>query len=72
MTLDHGLPVLKLIVAAIGAIIKREKAPTPVAVTPSSSALALNFDSKDMAIFCLGVALVFSTLAVISLTAAPR
>jgi hypothetical protein len=34
---------------------------------PQASTLTL--DSKDFAIFCLGIALLFTTLAVVSLTA---
>lgn len=67
MTFDHVLAVLKLLIAPIGSIIKKEKAPAPVAVVPSSSALAVNFDSRDLAILCLCVALVFTALAAYSL-----
>ncbi len=61
MTFDHLLVPFKLLTA----IFKREKA--PVAASPSSSTLV--FDSRDAAIYCLCVALIFSTLAVFSLAA---
>lgn len=73
MLFDHVLEVLKLIVASIssvGSIAKKEKA--PAAVVPSSSALAATFDSKDFAILCLGIALVFTTMALLSMAAARR
>ena len=71
MLFDHVLELLKLIVASIGSvgsIAKKEKA--PAAVVPSSSALA--FDSKDFAILCLGFAIVFTTLALLSVAATRR
>ena len=58
---DHILALLKLGTS----IVKREKA--PVAASPTSSTLV--FDGRDLAIFFLGVALIFSTLAVFSLAA---
>jgi len=73
MILEHVLAVLRFIVGPIISAVKKEKA--PVAIVPSSSALAVNsFDSEDFAIICLclGIALVFSTLAVLSLAATRR
>ena len=58
---DHILALLKLGTS----IVKSEKA--PVAASPTSSTIV--FYGKDLAIFFLGVALIFSTLAVLSLAA---
>jgi hypothetical protein len=55
---DHILALLKFGTS----IVKREKA--PVAVSPSSSTI----DGKDLAIFFLGIALIFSMFAVFTLT----
>ena len=63
---DHILALLKLATS----IVKREIA--PVAASPTSSTIV--FDGKDLAIFFLGIALIFSMFAVftIAATAAAR
>jgi hypothetical protein len=61
MTFDHLLAPLKLVTA----IMKKEKA--PVAVVPSASTLV--FDSRDAAIYCLSISLIFATLTVLILAA---
>ncbi len=61
MTFDHILALFKL-----GTLfVKKEKA--PVVVAPSSSSIV--FDSKDAAIFCLSIALIFAVFAVLNLSA---
>jgi hypothetical protein len=62
---DHILALLKLGTSIGTSIVKREKA--PVAASPSSSTIV--FDSKDAAIFCLSIALIFAVLAVLNLSA---
>jgi hypothetical protein len=61
MTFDHLLALFKFGTSSL----KKEKA--PVAVAPSSSTIV--FDGRDLAIFFLGIALIFTTLAVFSLAA---
>jgi hypothetical protein len=51
---------LELPLIAVKLTLGREKQP---------QASTLTLDSKDFAIFCLGIALLFTTLAVVSLTA---
>ena len=58
---DHILALLKLATS----IVKREKA--PVAASPTSSTIV--FDGKDLAIFFLGIALIFSMFAVFTIAA---
>jgi len=72
MNFDHVLGVLKLLVTSVSGVVKKAK--EPVTAVRSSATLAVNggLDSRDIAIICLGIALVFSTLAVLSLAAARR